>query len=305
MTKPVQFAKQLHDIHPYVLGVLIGDGCLSNSSVQFASNDDEIVSNVATLIDDEHEVAKLTGKFVYSIRQVYHNKPCSVQYPALIKQFGLNTRAENKHIPESYLLSSVEDRIALLQGLMDTDGYISKDGALIEFTTVSSQLRDDFIFLVQSLGGTCHIRIKHPFYRDKNGNKIYGQISYNIGIKLPKSIPPFKLTRKLNRLNSKALEPFRYIKSIERIHEAECQCIYIDNPSHLYLTNNCIVTHNTLIAVVAQLYQLYRMLCLKDPYAYYGLQPIDKITFSMLNVTLEAAKGVGWSKEQSLVQLSP
>ena len=46
------------------------------------------------------------------------------------------------------------------------------------------------------------------------------------------------------------------------------------------------------------------MMCLKDPYMYYGMQPLDKITFSMLNVTLEAASGVGWSKIQELLQSS-
>jgi hypothetical protein len=52
------------------------------------------------------------------------------------------------------------------------------------------------------------------------------------------------------------------------------------------------------------LYLLYRMLCLKDPYGYYGMQPIDKITFSMLNITLDAASGVAWDKAQQLIQSS-
>lgn len=56
------------------------------------------------------------------------------------------------------------------------------------------------------------------------------------------------------------------------------------------------------MGVLAMLYLLYRMLCLKDPYSYYGLMPSDKITFSMLNVNLETAKGVGWDKLQQLVQ---
>lgn len=58
-------------------------------------------------------------------------------------------------------------------------------------------------------------------------------------------------------------------------------------------------------AVNIMLYLLYRMLCLKDPYQYYGLMPNDKITFSMLNVTMEAASGVGWDKLQQMVQASP
>ena len=58
-------------------------------------------------------------------------------------------------------------------------------------------------------------------------------------------------------------------------------------------------------AVLCGLYELYRMLCLKDPYTYYGLQPIDKITFAFMNITIDAAKGVAWDKCQQLLQASP
>lgn len=57
-------------------------------------------------------------------------------------------------------------------------------------------------------------------------------------------------------------------------------------------------------AVLVGLYELYRMLCLKDPYLYYGLQPIDKITFALMNITIDAAQGVAWDKFQQLVQSS-
>lgn len=57
-------------------------------------------------------------------------------------------------------------------------------------------------------------------------------------------------------------------------------------------------------AVLTGLYELYRMLCLKDPYLYYGLQPIDKISFALMNITLDAAQGVGWDKFQQLAQSS-
>lgn len=60
----------------------------------------------------------------------------------------------------------------------------------------------------------------------------------------------------------------------------------------------------SFMAVLCGLYELYRMLCLKDPYLHYGLQPIDKITFAIMNITLDAAQGVGWDKLQQLVQSS-
>lgn len=61
----------------------------------------------------------------------------------------------------------------------------------------------------------------------------------------------------------------------------------------------------SFMAVLCGLYELYRMLCLKDPYLHYSLQPIDKITFAFMNITLDASKGVAWDKLQQLVQLSP
>ena len=61
----------------------------------------------------------------------------------------------------------------------------------------------------------------------------------------------------------------------------------------------------SFMAVLVGLYELYRMLCLKDPYLYYGLQPIDKITFAFMNITLDASKGVAWDKMQQLLQTSP
>ena len=85
------------------------------------------------------------------------------------------------------------------------------------------------------------------------------------------------------------------------------QEIFPDNLTTRYNTlvlTGSIGLGKSFIAVICQLYLLYRMMCLKDPYTYYGLQPIDKITFSMLNVTLEAAQGVGWDKMQPLLQSS-
>ena len=83
--------------------------------------------------------------------------------------------------------------------------------------------------------------------------------------------------------------------------------IFPDNLTTKY--NTVILTGSiglgkSFIAVLCQLYLLYRMMCLKDPYQFHQLQPIDKITFSMLNVTLEAAQGVGWDKMQQLLQSS-
>lgn len=314
MTKPIEFAEKELVIDPYIFGVLLGNGHIVNN-VTFSGEEQEVVDNVAIRLKDGYEIHKLQGKLTYSICKKDHATtysgsaktqiPTSNIYFETIKKYNLNTTAPHKYIPTDYLYNSVTNRIALLQGLMDTDGFISKDGALIEFTTISEQLRDNFVWLVQSLGGTCHVRTKHPSYKNKSGEVIQGQTTYCIGIKLPKSICPFKLTRKRSRISNRALEPFRYIKSIEYVGEDECQCIYIDSEEHLYLTNDFIVTHNTLVAVVMLLYMLYRLLCLKDPYQYYGMQPIDKLTISLMNMTIGNARGVALDKMNQMILASP
>lgn len=83
--------------------------------------------------------------------------------------------------------------------------------------------------------------------------------------------------------------------------------LFPDNVTTAYNTlilTGAIGIGKSFVAVIAQLYLLYRMLCLKDPYNYFGMQPIDKITFSMLNITLDAAQGVAWDKAQQLIQSS-
>ena len=57
----------------------------------------------------------------------------------------------------------------------------------------------------------------------------------------------------------------------------------------------------TMVAVICILYMLYRLLCLRDPYLFYGLQPIDKISISFLNITIDAAKGVGCDKFNQMI----
>lgn len=76
---------------------------------------------------------------------------------------------------------------------------------------------------------------------------------------------------------------------------------------HNFAINNGIVAHNSIgigkstCAVICQLYMLYRLLCMKDPYLYYGMQPIDKISISLMNITIENAKGVALDKLNQLI----
>jgi len=162
-------------------------------------------------------------------------------------------KSDGKFIPNEYKYSSISDRIELLQGLLDTDGTISSSGS-IEFYTTSKQLAEDARWLVESLGGTASLGIKKSYYTKDDGVKKYCKDCYRLRIVLPNEIKPFKLKRKLNRVKNRTKSyPIRYITNIELIGKKQAQCIMIDDKDHLYMTNNCIITHNTIVSVACAL----------------------------------------------------
>jgi len=159
--------------------------------------------------------------------------------------------AYEKAIPDEYLYTDAASRWALLQGLMDTDGYVMArverpDRCRLEYTTTSYQLHKQFVWLVQSLGGLATVTIKKTKkYRD----------AYRICVKMDDSAKCFRLPRKKRlcsdrrKAQGKKHPVKRLIKDIRAIGAVECQCISVDSPSKLYLTDNFIVTHNTTLAL--------------------------------------------------------
>lgn len=164
-----------------------------------------------------------------------------------IKSLGLNCKSTEKFIPKDYLYNSRDIRIALLQGLFDTDGSVSKNG-LAEFSTSSKQLSDDFAFLVRSLGIRDTISEKKTAYKDKNGDYVECKVSYRHFLKVPNDTIFFTSEKHMSRYNKKQHEPIRNIEFIEYIGDQECQCIMVDHEDHTYISDYFIPTHNTTIA---------------------------------------------------------
>jgi len=160
--------------------------------------------------------------------------------------FGCNSFT--KFIPENYKNASRETRIKLLSGLVSSDGDITTD-AVISYTTVSEKLINDIIYLVRSLGGICTKRSRYTNYTS-NGEKKIGAKSYRINILIPNSVKKeiLFLERHKERINnSRTKTNMLTIKSIEKIGKYKAQCIMVDHPSHLYITDDFIVTHNTAL----------------------------------------------------------
>lgn len=241
LTSPVEFPKQNLEVHPYVLGLLLGDGGISGDSVLFSTADDELLEYIRQY-SPSNTLIKHKTKYDYILTANDRN---NILLKSL-KILGLmGTHSHNKFIPNHYLFSSINDRILILQGLLDSDGHVSNNS--IEYSTSSVQLKDGIKHIVQSLGGTCKITERYPKYTYK-GEKRIGKLSYRVIIKLPNNIPAFKLKRKANLLTSRKYTPYRYIKSVEYIGKKECVCIKVEHPSETFLINDFIVTHNTTAA---------------------------------------------------------
>lgn len=142
-------------------------------------------------------------------------------------------------------------------------------------------------------------------YSDKGFSKEYSKLKYDDYEQIPISIEEF--LRDKQYLGSSLIDsegkftvyPY-WVETLKKIFPDNITTNY-----HTFVLTGSIGIGKSFIGVVCALYMLYRMICLKDPYLHYGLQPIDKITFAFLNITLDAAESVAWQKCQELLQNSP
>lgn len=239
---PVNFEKKELPIHPYIVGVMLGDGTMSHGfGSQITSADEEIISKISEFLPEGLTIKKCNDKYHYSI-----NSNHKQIWSKLFKKCGfINTKSENKFIPDDYLFSSSEDRLLLLKGLMDTDGTID-DMSCVEFYSKSIKLADGVKFLVNSLGGKCKIVLKKAYYKNKNGDIIDCGICYRVKIYM-NSINPFYLPRKANKHYKTRYREDRVLRSIEFVRHENSRCLLVDSPDNTYLTNECIVTHNSIV----------------------------------------------------------
>ena len=242
-TVTCRFKEGRWPIHPYVLGALLGDGHFGDSSLSLTCADEEIPARFAEL-----------GYRYTRADQKEGNQAKSYFYDAdLRKGVGLlgldGSRAWNKHVPEAYMVCPLEMRWELIRGLMDTDGYADSRGHC-SYTTTSEQLAKDVQWLGRSLGFKCNVTSKVPTYTHE-GERKEGRLAYTVWLKGESAERLFTLERKRIRAarpyNNGCGERGLLIKSVEFSRSTETQCITVDHPNGLYLTDDFIVTHNSIL----------------------------------------------------------
>lgn len=258
--QPIQHPDKEYFIHPYIMGALLGDGGLSGGQVMFTSADSEILEKIVQHLPNNYQLTHSTNydyRVTMIAREYKGHEPNGLN--AELIRLGLKgTRSGTKFIPQEYLLGSIEQRIQLLQGLFDTNGWMKRNGVNPVFTTVSEHLANDVRQLVWSLGGSCTKSQKPSGYRDKDGNYVKCKDQYNLHIKFSDpDIAPFYISRKAKNYHpATKYKPTRGISNIRYVGSSEATCIKVAHPSELFVTKDYIVTHNTTTLVSALAYAI-------------------------------------------------
>jgi phosphate starvation-inducible PhoH-like protein len=256
ISQPVEFEQHDVPMEPYALGLLLGDGCLTTTTTpMFATTDPELAFALEFGLRDIELKPKGVNYVLRHTRGGRGGVGVANPVTAMLRELGLaGTRSATKFVPQSYLYNSPDVRLAVLQGLLDTDGGpVAQLGRTcrIQYTTTSPRLRDDVIFLARSLGGVAYWRTRAsddmPPGRAGGREVHHRSDAYVLDIRLPKGIAPFRLTRKLALyLVYGGGRPKRFIDSIEPAGEEETLCIQVAAANSLYVTDDFLVTHNSL-----------------------------------------------------------
>ena len=231
----VDFAPWPVPMDPYLLGVLLGDGGMSGwHNLRVSSADEEILDSVRAALPAGHNLRHIAN-YDYAISRGKYGMGRPGSLLDTLRLLGLyGRRSHEKFIPPSYLYNSREVRLALLQGLMDTDGWVDSRGqGHLEQT--SAQLASDVCTLVESLGGFVRYGFKENDHKGVHRSYII----------LTDARDLFRLSRKKAKALPRAHSEARKIQSIEHSRRVEAQCIKVSAPDGLYLTDHMIATHNT------------------------------------------------------------
>ena len=241
MVRPVEFDEREVAVDPWLLGLLLGDACLRNTSIILSSGDEWIIRRAERRLPDGLQLRRTRPDGCdYSITTTCARGGRGPGSNALLTYLRgrelLGKRSWEKRVPADYLFNTVDVRLAVLQGLMDADGTVHRDGTQQRLATSSAGLAEDVRHLVQSLGGTATIRRRSTSHRD----------AYLVTLSLPAGLNPFALPRKAERVREREkYPPRRYITNVVPVGTKPVQCIAVEHDDHLYVTDDFLVTHNT------------------------------------------------------------
>lgn len=235
-------------LSPWLIGALLGDGHLAAGNICFSKPEKDVQQKLKSLLPESDCAVDATGDCatLRIKRKERINEPSETK--KAITSMGLSVFSESKFIPKRYLYASPSDRLSLLQGILDTDGFTISNGT-IEFSTSSRAFAVDVSFLARSLGAICsEADPRIPSFSYK-GVKKDGLTSYRMNIWFDGNALPLTTSLKHQAKQKKFRSVHKSILSVDRIGNQKCRCIKVSAADGLYVTDDFIVTHNTSLAM--------------------------------------------------------
>lgn len=242
----VEFEEKKLSVDPYILGYWLGNGSSSSAQVTAHEDDAEEIAamigkcyNTSITKDERSHAATINISSKTGLRS--DNSSLLVQ----LKQLGVY---QNKHIPDAYMRSSIQQRRELIRGLCDSDGCIDTIRGRVSFTSTDKDLAENVYSILSSLGenASCY---------QQEGEGFGIAVEYYVVQWQPKT-NPFHLKRKADRFQERTANTCCPIKSIEKIDSVPTQCLAVDcgdateekdfRKSFLF-GKGFFVTHNTVV----------------------------------------------------------
>lgn len=243
-TEPLKLKPQSLEVDPYLFGLWLGNG---NSHTGHITTNQKDVLEITNNLKLKGYAVKEKASEQYSTLAVY-----TLEGETLISKIkSMGIIKGNKNIPEKYLWGSEDQRINLVQGLLDSDGNIEKNGNCV-FSNTNNEIVEALTHLLNSLGVVVNVQKQAPKKATrKDGVVIQGKKEvYILRFTAYSNKPVVKLSRKLERLKAENITGgyanYRKIVSISEVDSVPVQCLTVDHPEHLFLcSKSMIATHNT------------------------------------------------------------
>lgn len=259
-TPSVNWPKRPLPMDPYLLGALLGAGSLGND-LQFSNTEEDVVNKVDSLLRRDWNLClqKCPGNnAAYGIvstslttttNTLHDTSSFNASLQNVLKNLDLLCTSTEKYISKIYLHSDRNSRLELLQGLLDTAGYIDSSGST-SFTTSYPQLSSDFAYLVRSLGIRDSVSI-YSSGSEKDSTCTYTELTvFGHDLKIPNTLDCCSSAKYTARREARQTDVIRNIVSIDYVGKEVCQCLMIDHPDHTYISDDFIPTHNTTLGKI-------------------------------------------------------
>lgn len=237
LSEPMNFPDTELPIDPYWFGYWLGDGKSSDTSICVSQQDKDIlVEKLSSLYDITWDTTHVTTDVYYM----------GFNHQGLRDKLRNLSVIGNKHIPDEYIFTSIENRLQLLAGMIDSDGSVCQKTGRVRFSNANKNVIDTLVKLLHSLGLKPYVTSSEPVM---SSSGIQGkQVVYQVGFQSNLEIPTIYERKKVKLTDVSTTVSIVSVTPVPADEQSEGFCIQVDSPDQTYLVGDSMIeTHNSVL----------------------------------------------------------